>query len=200
MATNRPYLSKSGPEMSAIFEASRSDAKELKRLLRELNHRTTPSAMALRRKVDAALLLLETGSTSSRAQAPTNQNVECRNCTTHLRVPIKEDSAVYVCPSCKSEFEVQYQFGVMQVTWVEKSLPPQRDEVDMSESLARTILGVDTSASFAVIKAAWRKASQQYHPDKHQRLPDRLKEAAAREMQRINTAYQYLERTTADDF
>jgi DnaJ-domain-containing protein 1 len=117
-----------------------------------------------------------------------------------LRIAIKEGLNSYVCPSCKAEFEVQCRSGVIQVTWVEKSKPSQSEDTGMTDSQARTILGVDRAASFVDIKAAWRKASQQYHPDKHQGLPTRLKEAAAIEMQRINAAYQYLERLTADDF
>jgi len=70
----------------------------------------------------------------------------------------------------------------------------------MSDAVARSLLGVSAQAGFPDIKAAWRKASQQYHPDKHQGLPERLKQAAELEMQRINEAYRFLERATADDF
>gem|GEM_PF-4985651 len=70
----------------------------------------------------------------------------------------------------------------------------------MTDALAREVLGVSATADFAAIKAAWRKASQQYHPDKHQGLPERLRKAAESEMKRINEAFRYLEGSTATDF
>lgn len=75
---------------------------------------------------------------------------------------------------------------------------PKGEEVTVET--ARTILGVTTASSFADIKVAWRRLSQQYHPDKHQGLPERLKQAAALEMQRINMAYQLLARESAEEF
>lgn len=70
----------------------------------------------------------------------------------------------------------------------------------MTDALAREILGVTASSDFVAIKAAWRKASQQYHPDKHQALPERLRKAAEAEMKRINEAFRFLEGKTAADF
>jgi curved DNA-binding protein CbpA len=70
----------------------------------------------------------------------------------------------------------------------------------MTDVQAREILGVPPSANFDAIKAAWRKASQQYHPDKHEGLPERLRKAAEAEMKRINEAYRFLEASTASDF
>jgi DnaJ-class molecular chaperone len=84
--------------------------------------------------------------------------------------------------------------------WVEAK-PSGEDSVPvMTDALAREILGVTASSDFAAIKAAWRKASQQYHPDKHQALPERLRKAAESEMKRINEAFRFLEGNTAADF
>lgn len=87
----------------------------------------------------------------------------------------------------------------MHVIWAE-SIQPESGSEPMNEAAARELLGVSGSADFQAIKAAWRKASQQYHPDKHQGLPERLRKAAEVEMKRINEAYRLLERTTASDF
>ena len=87
----------------------------------------------------------------------------------------------------------------MEIVFLKDEPQPTKGEEANLET-ARTILGVASSASFADIKVAWRRLSQQYHPDKHQGLPERLKQAAAIEMQRINLAYQILARESAEEF
>lgn len=74
------------------------------------------------------------------------------------------------------------------------------NQEQMTEGLARSVLGVALNATFVEIKSAWRALSQQYHPDKHQSLPERLRKAAEVEMGRINQAYQLLARVSAQDF
>lgn len=104
------------------------------------------------------------------------------------------------CPTCKADFETVFKDGLLQVVWV-KAKPTKNDSAaPMTDALARDILGLAPGADFAAIKAAWRKASQQYHPDMHQGLPERLRKAAETEMQRINEAYRFLEGSTATDF
>jgi DnaJ-domain-containing protein 1 len=106
---------------------------------------------------------------------------------------------VYTCPTCKAEFETSFNDGVVQVIWAETT-QPEPGSRPMTEADARELLSVSANADFQAIKAAWRKACQQYHPDKHQGLPERLRRAAEVEMKRINEAYRLLERTTASDF
>ena len=88
---------------------------------------------------------------------------------------------IYSCPTCKAEFETNFKDGVLQVIWAE-TIQPDSGSEPMTETDARELLGVSASADFQTIKAAWRKASQQYHPDKHQGLPERLRRAAEVEM------------------
>jgi hypothetical protein len=47
MTASRPHLSKTGPQLNELFEASKQDVKVLRQLLKELKRRTTPSARAL---------------------------------------------------------------------------------------------------------------------------------------------------------
>jgi len=78
-----------------------------------------------------------------------------------------------------------------------KPAPPVDDETPMTEALARQILAVGPRDGAPAIKRAWRRASQHYHPDKHGRLPERLQQAAEREIKRINAAYDFLMRAHA---
>ena len=50
-----------------------------------------------------------------------------------------------------------------------------------------SILGVSPSATDDEIKTAYRKLSQQYHPDKH--LDSVMEEIATQKMAEINAAY-----------
>ena len=212
MTATRPHLSKTGTQLNELFEASRQDPKVLREVLRELKHRTTPSALALRKKVELAL----NGGNSERpsetkpgseAEAPmppappppSQQTIQCRSCQTVLRVSVRPAKAAYTCPTCKAEFETVFKDGILQVIWAETT-PQEAGSAKMTEAEARELLSVSGDANFLVIKAAWRKACQQYHPDKHQSLPERLRRAAEAEMKRINEAYRLLERVTAADF
>lgn len=200
MASNRPYLSLSGIQLQELFAQNKGSGKVLKEIVRELKHRTTPSATALRKKVEIMLAILSGEASPHGAALPGNQTINCRSCDTSLRIPVKDGKVTYVCPSCKSDFEVIGAGGVLQVTWIEIRKASAKPEPEMSDLGARSLLGLNAQAGFPEIKAAWRKASQQYHPDKHQGLPERLRQAAELEMQRINEAYRFLERASADDF
>lgn len=204
MATSRPFMRKTSTELAEMFEGSRGNLKELRELLKELKHRATPSATALRKKVEAAISgeapPLGTQTPKASKEVPSHQAVVCRQCQTNLRIPVSQGAIVYTCPTCKAEFEVSLNNDLIQVTWVEKVKTATSHEAPMSDATARSLLGVAPTATFAEIKLAWRKASQQYHPDKHQALPERLRAAAELEMQRINEAYRFLERITGDDF
>ncbi len=216
MASKRPHLSATGQQLQQLFNSNRGNAAVLRELVAELKHRTTPTARALRKEVEDALAAVagrtgqggfrSGGQTSSPPAPPppppppTHQTLECRACGKPLRVLIRSEQTAYSCPVCKAEFETRLTNGVFQVVWVESKPPPKETSGGMTDPLAREILGVPPDADFSAIKTAWRKASQQYHPDKHGGLPERLRRAAETEMKLINEAYRYLEGSTATDF
>lgn len=213
MTVKRPHLSKSGPQLQAMFEANRHDPKTLRELVAELKHRSTRSAQALLSQVEQALADTRQqkggqgrqqsdaqGGGARQAPPRTHESFPCRSCHTTLRVPALAERTEYLCPTCKAEFETVFKEGVFHVVWVESAGTVPPDAGEMTESLAREVLGVSPDADFATIKAAWRRASQQYHPDKHQGLPERLRKAAEVEMKRINEAYRLLEAATASEF
>ena len=55
-------------------------------------------------------------------------------------------------------------------------------------------LGLAPGASFAEIKASYRKLSMQYHPDKVAHLGEEFKKVAEEKMKEINSAYEFLQR------
>ncbi len=56
------------------------------------------------------------------------------------------------------------------------------------------VLGLSASATFAEIKAAYRKLSMEYHPDKVAHLGEEFHKVAEEKMKEINGAYQYLKK------
>ncbi len=56
------------------------------------------------------------------------------------------------------------------------------------------VLGLSGDATFAEIKAAYRKLSMEYHPDKVAHLGEEFHKVAEEKMKEINGAYQYLKK------
>ena len=68
---------------------------------------------------------------------------------------------------------------------------------EVSDEKYYAILGLTPGASFAEIKAAYRKLSMQYHPDKVGHLGEEFKKVAEEKMKEINNAYEFLKRKSA---
>jgi DnaJ like chaperone protein len=65
---------------------------------------------------------------------------------------------------------------------------------EVSEDKYYAILGLAPGVSFDEIKAAYRKLSMQYHPDKVGHLGEEFKKVAEEKMKDINNAYDFLKR------
>ena len=68
---------------------------------------------------------------------------------------------------------------------------------EIDEEKYYAILGLSPGVGFSEIKAAYRKLSMKYHPDKVGHLGDEFKKVAEEKMKEINQAYEYLERKFA---
>jgi hypothetical protein len=135
----------------------------------------------------------------SEPEKPIHHMLDCKGCGTKIRIPIIEDCIIYRCPKCRLSFEAEYGAGVIEIVFLKEETPTV-DQRPITEETARSILGVPVNAPFSEIKAAWRRLSQQYHPDKHQGLPERLRKAAEVEVGLINQAYRILARVSAEEF
>ncbi len=68
---------------------------------------------------------------------------------------------------------------------------------EIGEDKYYAILGLSPGADFSEIKAAYRKLSMKYHPDKVGHLGTEFKKVAEEKMKEINNAYEYLKRKFA---
>jgi DnaJ like chaperone protein len=68
---------------------------------------------------------------------------------------------------------------------------------EIDEDKYYAILGLSPGADFAEIKAAYRKLSMKYHPDKVGHLGEEFKKVAEEKMKEINNAYEFLKRKFA---
>jgi DnaJ like chaperone protein len=65
---------------------------------------------------------------------------------------------------------------------------------EFTEEKYFAILGLAPGVDFAEIKAAYRKLSMQYHPDKVEHLGEEFKKVAEEKMKEINNAYAFLKK------
>jgi len=65
---------------------------------------------------------------------------------------------------------------------------------EVAEDKYFAVLGLAPGAAFSEIKAAYRKLSMQYHPDKVGHLGEEFKKVAEEKMKEINQAYEFLKK------
>ena len=90
---------------------------------------------------------------------------------------------LYISSYEQRAFEARYRGGYRAAA------SQQSDETRYYETL-----GLKPGASFAEIKAAYRKLSMKYHPDKVGHLGDEFKKVAEDKMKDLNVAYEYLKK------
>jgi hypothetical protein len=202
MAT-RPYIQKTVVELSALFDKCQGDADGLHKLLEELKNRSTPTAKRLRAKVETALKERESSDAvqgekskaSEKEGDPNPRLLKCKACATTLRIPVRSGRNSYACPKCGQAFETRLEEDLLDVVFTldNESTSAELPPAEMTVESACEFLGLNWPKSLEEIKKAWRLLNQEYHPDRHQQLPDRLKKAADEEVKRINIAYRFLE-------
>lgn len=67
------------------------------------------------------------------------------------------------------------------------------DNIDIEQNY-KDILGVNDCIDFTCIKLRYRELVKQYHPDKVSHLGQKIKDIAAKEMLKINEAYEYFKK------
>ena len=85
-----------------------------------------------------------------------------------------------------------YDFQAIQSKYLR-----QRQQAFAEEDRYYAVLGLNKGATFEEIKAAYRKLSQKYHPDKVSHLGDEFRNVAEERMKELNIAYQFLKKKFA---
>lgn len=199
---NRPYFKKSVVDLQVLFESSKDDVAELKKLAAELKHRQVPKAIALLTKVKAALAKFQaTRGTIREGKTPesepeTHAVLECQECGQRMRVELSPEKCEYTCSSCKVEFFTSFQKGVFSAVFAK----PNRSEThhkecpieSLSLAAAYRLFDADPDTPWEVIELNRRRLIQQYHPDKVASLGPKLREVAEIEGKKINVAFSML--------
>jgi len=192
---SRPYIQKTIIDLQQIFEASKDNPAELKKLAAELSYRKVPKAVALAKKVANVLKGGEpeepgTGSESSSKDVPI---VECQGCGQLLRIKLSLEAREFSCPSCKAKFYASFSGGVHSVVFVKESGRSEpSDDVPLTVEDAYKLFEANESTPWEQIELARRRLIQQYHPDKVAALGQKLRAVAEAEGKRINVAYAIL--------
>lgn len=125
--TDRPYFHYGVEKLERLFEAARNDAVLLGALKRELEHRSVPKARALRTQVDNALL--KVGSARAPSANPEQQvSIGCSHCGRSNLVVVRAHGPVgrFSCAGCFRPFIVEFENGIMKVTFPVAPSTPQR--------------------------------------------------------------------------
>ncbi len=109
--------------------------------------------------------------------------VLCPSCSQKIKfkIPLKKDIAK--CSTCSSKFKIRIDTsGHLYITNLE-----QPDDSVTIDSIVDffNILGVETTATADEIKAAYKVKIAEYHPDKVQKLGDKIKKVADIEAKKL---------------
>lgn len=127
-------------------------------------------------------------------ERPEHVIVSCPHCNVGTKVPIDIKCVIVKCKKCRGRYELNRdRFGTLHVIRFDEKTKTQ-PEVDMPTTRAEAleVLGLSANASLDEIKNAYRSCIQKYHPDKVERLGDKLKSTALKESKRIIAAYHIL--------
>jgi len=125
------------------------------------------------------------------------RTLSCPQCDQKLRIPFPPPAESGKCKACGGSFRVRAdQYGNLVVS------PSRATETATSAPLtidtAREILGVGIAATQSEVREAYRRKMQEYHPDRVERLGEKLRALAEQEAKRINAAYKLLRQHGAE--
>lgn len=193
---SRPYIQKTIVDLQQIFEASKDNPAELKKLATELAHRKVPKAVALAKKVADVLKGAKPEDPGKGSEPPPMEDpvVECQGCGQRLRIKLSTESREFSCPSCKANFHASFSGGVLSVVFVKDNgnSETRGDDEPITVRDAYKLFEADESTPWEQIELARRRLIQQYHPDKVAALGPKLRTVAEAEGKRINVAFAIL--------
>lgn len=113
--------------------------------------------------------------------------ISCPFCDQKTRIKLPFNNNVIKCKSCSSRFKIRIDSsGHVYITNL--SQPADSFNIDNIDDCL-SILGIGVTATGEEIKAAYKIRIAEYHPDKVQKLGDKIKKVAEIEAKKINAAY-----------
>ena len=123
--------------------------------------------------------------------------MRCTGCDTRLRIPRLSETGEIRCPSCKAEYQVDWQDAVCLVQSLpaaaeahEYAAPAAGDGMDVGQALA--VLGLEPGCPWEAVERARRTLRQHYHPDKLAQVSPLVQKLAEDAFKRVNEAYEVL--------
>lgn len=126
-------------------------------------------------------------------EQPAFRVFRCPTCRQRIRITLPLPSKPGRCVSCSNWFKVRSdENGNLYIYVTEGQSRWSAVSPTLEECLS--ILGVDSESSPEMVKMAYKKLMQDYHPDKVARLGPELRELAARKTKEVNLAYSFLKK------
>ncbi|PXX34953.1 hypothetical protein DFR42_1232 [Undibacterium pigrum] len=174
-----------------MFEVSKSDHCELKKIAAELKHRQVRKATALAKQVQDAIIALGEN-TDHINQTETSPNprpiIDCK-CGQRLRLQIEVENRQYTCIKCNAIFSASFKNGILTLMFEQEQKSPPDDNDLLTLEDAYKLFEADKGTEWEAIEHKRRRLIQQYHPDKVAALGPKLRIVAEAEGKRINVAF-----------
>ena len=134
------------------------------------------------------------------ASAPASGLLSCPSCQKRLRIPHLPEPSEIRCPSCATEFAVDWQGMVCLVQVLQD--PAIHDDEDGEDHTEATqdpssehqdpwsVLGLAPNSPWDEVERARRSLLQQYHPDRLGHVSPLVRQLAEAAFKRVNTAFE----------
>lgn len=188
----RPLARASLDELEELHRCYGRNPAVQQALREELQGRPPARIEALRQAL-AGRVETEAKAAAREAQ-PVPALMRCAGCDTRLRIPRLSEPGEIRCPSCKAEYQVEWQASVclvQQQPAPEEEAESAADEgMDVDQALA--VLGLEQGCPWDEVERARRSLRQHYHPDKLGQVSPLVQKLAEDAFKRVNQAYEVL--------
>ncbi|WP_137896558.1 J domain-containing protein [Ramlibacter sp. 2FC] len=190
---SRPLAGAGLDELEALHRDYGSNPAVRQALQEELSARPPARIESLRQAVGGQEAEPAAKAKAREAQ-PVPALMRCAGCDTRLRIPRLSEPGEIRCPSCKAEYQVEWQASVclvQQQPAPEEEAESAADEgMDVDQALA--VLGLEQGCPWDEVERARRSLRQHYHPDKLGQVSPLVQKLAEDAFKRVNQAYEVL--------
>ena len=118
--------------------------------------------------------------------------ISCPSCKQKIRVLLPLSGNIGKCIRCKSQFEIYIDNNNnTYINQISSTKNTHKNEIENIDDCF-IFLEVEEKSSSQQIKRAYKKKMMEYHPDKVEKLGEKLKKVAEIESRNLNTAYSLL--------